>query len=675
VQLEPRVMAVLVQLAERPGEVVTRDALLVAVGGGTIVQEEALTHAISRLRHAFGDDPRAPRYIETIPKRGYRLVAEVAPDDTAETSPPGLLPRGPRGHPPWAGLIFIATLLVVFFFAVRREWRPDSPTSPALLAGAPLTSYPGREAFPTVSPDGTRIAFAWNGDEEEGADLYVVQRGAERPLRLTDAPGRAYLPCWSPDGTHLAFLHDAVEGGTVVRVVPSLGGAPRTLLESAPDGIIDGLDWHPTDEWLVVSLATAAEAPRILHRLSADGGPPAVLFPPPADYAGDTLPALSPDGTRVAFLRGDGFGFTDVHVADLDGDHVQRLTFGQGRIRGLDWRADGKAVVFSSGTAFSGEFRLWSVDVETAELTWLPTRGTRSIHPSVAADAGVLVYAEEKYHRHLVHTVLDPASEAEGEPQPFVRSSASEYDAHHSPSGERVAFVSTRSGHPEIWICGRDGADARRVTSFGGAHREFLQWSRDERFLAYDAMTGSRSAIHVTDVEQGTTRPLTATTENQVLLSWSRDDTHVYYQALIDAEWHTMRAAVATGEVEKVLPFRTHMLAESADGTSLVYVKTGPAAVWRADRDGANESLLFEDPQGVLQCYWKATPEGILFYRKRDGRFRLAFRGYRDDAAQELLPLPAVRWGLLDVSMDGRSFLYDQLDRVETDLVVVESLP
>lgn len=79
VRLEPRVMEVLVHLAERPGEVVTREALMNATWGAVIVTDESLTRCISELRRALGDSASAPRFISTIPKRGYRLIAGVEP--------------------------------------------------------------------------------------------------------------------------------------------------------------------------------------------------------------------------------------------------------------------------------------------------------------------------------------------------------------------------------------------------------------------------------------------------------------------------------------------------------------------------------------------------------------------------------------------------------------------
>src|SRR6266545_1686808 len=79
VRLEPRVMDVLVYLAAEPGEVVSKEDLLEAVWGGAYIEEGVLAQAIHSLRKALGDDARQPRFIQTIPKRGYRLVAAVMP--------------------------------------------------------------------------------------------------------------------------------------------------------------------------------------------------------------------------------------------------------------------------------------------------------------------------------------------------------------------------------------------------------------------------------------------------------------------------------------------------------------------------------------------------------------------------------------------------------------------
>jgi DNA-binding winged helix-turn-helix (wHTH) protein len=81
VHLEPKVMDVLMALAAEPGAVFSREQLLAAAWPGMVVGDEALTQSIIKLRRALGDNPRAPAYIETIPKRGYRLIADVTHDE------------------------------------------------------------------------------------------------------------------------------------------------------------------------------------------------------------------------------------------------------------------------------------------------------------------------------------------------------------------------------------------------------------------------------------------------------------------------------------------------------------------------------------------------------------------------------------------------------------------
>ena len=79
VQLEPKMMDVLVCLARNPGDVVSREALIDAVWPEVFISESVLTRAIAGLRRALGDDARRPRFIETIAKRGYRLIGPAAP--------------------------------------------------------------------------------------------------------------------------------------------------------------------------------------------------------------------------------------------------------------------------------------------------------------------------------------------------------------------------------------------------------------------------------------------------------------------------------------------------------------------------------------------------------------------------------------------------------------------
>ncbi|MEM8934751.1 MAG: transcriptional regulator, partial [Acidobacteriota bacterium] len=95
--LHPKAMEVLVVLASRDGEVVSKDEVLAAVWPGTFVSDQVLANAVWELRRAFGDDARSPRFIQTVPKRGYRLLAEVLPEAPPTRSPESTESPEPAG--------------------------------------------------------------------------------------------------------------------------------------------------------------------------------------------------------------------------------------------------------------------------------------------------------------------------------------------------------------------------------------------------------------------------------------------------------------------------------------------------------------------------------------------------------------------------------------------------
>ena len=157
VHLEPKVMEVLVCLARQPGEAVTKDQLLKTVWPETFVSDDALTRAISELRRVLEDDAREPDFIQTIPKRGYRLVAQVQPVNGAPstTTSAATDSKARLDSGKWrlrAGVFAIALFAVLFFGSrgIRRVHSGiDTPSihSIAVLPLQNLSGDPNQEYF------------------------------------------------------------------------------------------------------------------------------------------------------------------------------------------------------------------------------------------------------------------------------------------------------------------------------------------------------------------------------------------------------------------------------------------------------------------------------------------------------------------------------------------------
>jgi hypothetical protein len=168
-----------------------------------------------------------------------------------------------------AAALVLLSILGAIFWVARRSSRDEPPT----LNPVPFTTYPGSEIHPTFSPDGSQVAFAWDGGAASGSkgfDLYVKMIDSENLLRLTNHPSEAVSPAWSPDGTQIAF-HRVSGADTGVYVVPAMGGPERKLRSTRiPYAGPASISWSPNGKLIAfVDLAPPADSVR-LHLLSLE---------------------------------------------------------------------------------------------------------------------------------------------------------------------------------------------------------------------------------------------------------------------------------------------------------------------------------------------------------------------------------------------------------------------
>lgn len=147
-RLEPKAMAVLVYLSEHAGEIVTRQDLEDSVWKDTIVTYEALTVTINKIRAAFGDDSRKPRYIETLAKRGYRLIAPTSLQQNTElpvASIPTSKPHQRYQHLTLYSIIAVLIITASLFFYLREPKEPQLPLPEGIpsIAVIPFTNISG----------------------------------------------------------------------------------------------------------------------------------------------------------------------------------------------------------------------------------------------------------------------------------------------------------------------------------------------------------------------------------------------------------------------------------------------------------------------------------------------------------------------------------------------------
>ena len=590
-KLEPRVMRLLATLAASAGRPLSRHDLLDAVWPDVTVNEEALSRGISQLRRALDDDSRKPAYIETVHKSGYCLIAPVSP--VREAVRPTSRFRAGRRAAAIALLLLAAAAAALAFLAIR----PRAPEALAELVATPLTSDPGREIDPAISRDGTRVAYIASG--AGGYDLFWRRVGDSGASRLTRGGAALGHPVWSPDGGRIAYVASGADGsGPGLHIVDVATGASEKILDLP--GWSFGLDWSPDGRTLAFSRRAPGSPSRIVL-LDLATSASRTLPPPPS--AGDNVkPVFAPAGDRIAFLADAGMDQQLIFVAPVDGAAAPAALHGSPeQIRGLDWESDA-ALIYSARS--DGRFSLWRAATSDGRRLALPAGQSELFNPSVSAGGRLVAEAVER------DSDIWRMPAAGGEEAPFIRSTFDEYDPAFHAAGRRIAFVSERSGTPELWSSGADGEGPAQMTAIGGAEIGRPAWSPDGRRIAFFVRRDGYAATHVAAVERRTTRQVAGTRGvHHVPLGWGRGADALLVLSGSDGAWRIDRIDLGTGRSNRVTAAPVRAADMDADGRSVVAI----------DADGTQAMRLFLDGRAAERAPLPASLRGATDLRAAGG--------------------------------------------------------
>lgn len=563
----------------------------------------------------------------------------------------------------WVATAAVAAVLGTSAWLLMPRWAQPLP-QPYVT---PFTSLQGSESQADFSPDGSRVAFTWNGEKQDNTDIYVKRTGAESMLRLTSHPAPDTAPAWAPDGERVAFVR---EGG--VYVVDALGGAERRLVDVQDTRIVE-VAWHPKRQWVAVSEALADGRMRV-SLLPLAGGAERLLLSAPASRTDS--PVFSPGGEMIAFGICSNVWMCDLYVQNLDAEvrpagPLRRITRQNAYLAGVAWAPDGKALIYSASKAVGLNVHLWRVDIsESSPPERYELAGVHASDPAVAPTGNRMVYTSSSIDRDIWQW------QRGGDAEQFIASTLHDDNPQYSPDGERIAFASAREGNRQVvWVCNKNGSGAMQLSKGIGRTSGSPRWSPDGKTIIFDAQVeNGRMRLFAVDASGGPPRQVSETIHDECGPSYSHDGKWIYFRSNPTGRFEIYRMPVGGGTKERVTESGGYTGLESYDGQTLYFTVGGgfaPTPLMEKPVSGGPARKVVDN---VFPRAFAPVASGIYYIARRQPRgWALYFYSFKTRSTRTLLEIEAGVFHGLSVSPDEKTFLYTANKSPKVDLMLVEN--
>jgi Tol biopolymer transport system component/DNA-binding winged helix-turn-helix (wHTH) protein len=635
IPLTPKVFAILQVLVENAGHLVGRDELIRTVWPDTFVEEANLSRGISILRRALGDGTGDSRYIETVPKFGYRFVADVSACfvPAAHTEPAWMssmavnraAERPARRHIRH-GIRVAAVLALVLaglgglaYATWRLAWvRPPAIAHVAAPTHRQLT-FSGTDASPAISPDGAFIAYV--SDDPPSRHVMVRQVSGGQAITVATSTEASMLR-WSPDGSQLMFFLRG-PGRNGFYVAPRTGGSLRLITQGPLRST-----WSP-DGRTIATVQPFVGKVRLVDQQT--GAIRTITLQGSHAWMWDV--DWSPDGTRLVLVSQNPQGRFSVLTIQTDGSNQRTIVEDDAEIPSARWSRGGEAIYYSrrpDQTASIFKIRLPGaglVGSSSPLVTGLESNGFFE----VSADGDRLIYAREPYFSNLWLVDISRGSTAGLITTRQLTTGTSQVERPSiSPDGASILFSRGGESQSHLYVLPLAGGRPRQLTSLNGFTVGGV-WSPDGNQVAFISNDGGSRRVWIADAN-GTS--LRAVSKGDVGDSFDLEWPHasrLYYQQSGHRDFYVLDTKMSRAETmlwQQGKPVGWVLApVVSHDGSKVAVFwnnRKDGRGVWVLDTTTGAKTMIVSDKQGdAMPLAWSRDGKRLYLL----GGERVAYRG------------------------------------------------
>ncbi len=665
--VEPLAMDVLVYFAQHPDEVISRDELVEHVWKGRVVGDHAIYRIINQIRKILSKDDDA-LYISTIRKKGYQLNQAVSWQETANTPSKQTgqsvdTTANPVRKTSKALVIFLTLPLLVaigwFAYGIivkSLDYRSIDPFNVI----KPFSVLLGQEKDPSYSPNGDFIGYSHRPKNGRHFKLFVQSVDGESPIQITQHAGDDFSPSWSPDGSEIVFIRHLDGQCQIMKVrVADENRLAEKVTDCNASGLPNNVIWG-NGEHIYYTDSFSAVDPYKIYQFSIKTSKKEQLTNPETGKSkGDIHIALSNSEDQLAFTRDLNWGSTQVMLLDLQTRETRNL------FNLNDWR---KALTWSHDDRY-----IYHIDEDDNINAYSIKHG---FHKKVLENSGTLHSinghkSEDKLTIMTGETGIDIWGRKLGntEEQPFIESSEIDLYPEFAHNANDIAFMSLRSGQPQIWIRSENGREFQLSKFTDGRSIQRIRWSPDDSKI----LSSKDNQLYVIDVESKEYKRIIEYKKSFRIetASWSKDGESVYYSSDIDGDWQIYELDL-TGNSEPIkITDKGGYGPELTNMGDLLYYKYHQDGLWLMNMKTKSETKLVSDTNVFAYDGLYSRGSGFYYISVNDTGNELKF--YDLGTSQNTTVL-AIKNPLLDytISNDETKILYPKLLNEETEIKVLE---